>query len=160
MESKVSSTCSQQPATFHILTQINTVCDFPSYFVTSILVLFRELLTGLFPSVTLIFPTKTLYIFLLLPVRATYPAHLNFPKFITPRSVTILIMKLLIMYFFPFVRHFLLRPTCCPQLAILRYSLTILLPLVSHPYRPTGKIVVQHNFMFVVSKWEYQIFWT
>ena len=87
MVSKGSSPCSQQPATFHILTQINPVRDFLSYFFATILILFKDPLIGLFPSV---FPTETLYIyiFLVFPLRGTCPAHLNFLKFITPRSVT------------------------------------------------------------------------
>ena len=59
MESRGSSPCSQQPATFHILTQTNPFLDFPTYFFTAILILFKDLPTSLFPSV---FPTKTLYI--------------------------------------------------------------------------------------------------
>jgi len=91
------------------------------------------LLSGLFPSG---FPTKTLYMHLLPPTRATYSAHLILLDFITR---TILgegyrFIKLLIMWFSPLTCYRIpLRPKYSPQLPILKHPQHTFLPHCQQP---------------------------
>ena len=109
--------------------------------------------SGLFPSA---FPTKTLYMSLLSPIRATCPAHLILLYFIT-RTVLGEEYRLLSSSFCSFLHFTVSSSRLGPNIPLntlfwitfsLRFSLNGS-DQVSQPYKTSDKIIVPHIFIFI-----------
>jgi hypothetical protein len=143
------------PTTVPNLSQLDPAHTPTSHFLKILLILSSHLLLG--PSSGLFhsgFPTRTLYVPLLFPVRTTCPTYLS-SRFYHPNNIEwrVHIIKFLTVVISPFPCYFLSlgRNSFLTTLS-LRSSLNVS-DQVSHPYKTTGKIIFLY-ILFLDSKLE------